>query len=285
MNIGVIGLGSVGLFVASQLSESHNVTGYCRRDRQRQSILKNGILVDQKPFHIDVELVENIKKHDLLIICVKQPHIDNLLPVLKEVSETTTFLFLQNGLGHIEKVSVELKNILVGTCDYGISKLEDHSISLKGAGLIRIASVADNNDIAIRTANQLSRDVINVEFASNLSQVLHEKLIVNSVINPLTALFEVKNGEILTNDYLKDIAHQLSHEAALAMKIDSNHAWSLVQKVASQTKENHSSMLKDIQQNKQTEIDYINGFILKQSQETLPSHSLIYQLIKAKENI
>src|SRR5699024_11364265 len=83
-----------------------------------------------------------------------------------------------------------------------------------------------------------------VRFCSSWKILLKEKLIVNAVINPLTALFNVKNGVILSNKYLYDIAEKLCFEAAESLNLDFEENWHRVQTIAKKTSENISSMLK-----------------------------------------
>ena len=86
------------------------------------------------------------------------------------------------------------------------------------------------------------------------------------------------------NDYLKKIAYQLTEEACEVLAMDEKKMWERVKTVCLNTKENYSSMVVDIQNNRQTEIDYINGYLLNKSEQAL-THQLIYNLIKGKESL
>lgn len=113
--------------------------------------------------------------------------------------------------------------------------------------------------------------------------LLYEKLIVNAVINPLTALFDITNGEILKNVHIQKLANEICGEVSFVLNLDFNEQWNRVQAIAERTGDNVSSMLKDIRGDKQTEIEAILGYIMRQSKEPIPYTSFIYRSIKALE--
>ncbi|WP_175615361.1 2-dehydropantoate 2-reductase [Piscibacillus halophilus] len=281
MDIGVIGLGSVGLFIASQLSKRHRVTGYVRRTEQQNEIVRHGILLDDHKYEIDVKIISELKMHDLLIICVKQTQMDSLLPYIQNL-DSTHILFIQNGLGHVEKVNGLNHVLFFGVCQHGVTKINDYQIRLNGLGQIRIGSDQGSKSAEI-IQQQLDDESFPVYYDQDIFSTIQEKLVVNSVINPLTALFEIPNGEILKNSYLKSMAKQLTSEAAKAFSLNEERCWELVHTVAENTQENYSSMLVDLQQHRLTEIDYINGYIVKHSKHDVLLQHFMYQCIKAKE--
>ena len=95
---------------------------------------------------------------------------------------------------------------------------------------------------------------------------LWQKLAINCVINPLTTVHNIKNGELLKPQYRSAIeslleefflvtdAEKLPLEKAQITK----QVWSVIKKTA----DNYSSMHQDVMHNRKTEIDYINGCLL-----------------------
>ncbi|WPH01623.1 Hypothetical protein R9X50_00447200 [Acrodontium crateriforme] len=108
-----------------------------------------------------------------------------------------------------------------------------------------------------------------------------EKLAINSILNPLTALLDTRNGGILYNFALTRTMRLLLAETSLVIRslpelhgipnvntrFSPERLETLVVSVANQTKENISSMLADIRAGRQTEIKYINGYIVKRGEE------------------
>lgn len=113
----------------------------------------------------------------------------------------------------------------------------------------------------------------------------------NAVINPLTALLDVCNGEILRYDSYESVARSIVTEgvqaaAACNVKLDVEDCLQRVKMVAEQTAGNVSSMLADMRKKCRTEIDFMNGYIVKVGKEhgiPTPVNSTITSLIHMKE--
>lgn len=105
MRIGIIGGGAIGLLFASHLSEKHNVTLYTHTADQASIIQRDGIrLIADGESRLLTGIIskgldEGISDVDLLIVAVKQYHLPQILPRIKDIQ--VTLLFLQNGYGHI----------------------------------------------------------------------------------------------------------------------------------------------------------------------------------------
>jgi len=94
------------------------------------------------------------------------------------------------------------------------------------------------------------------------------KGVVNSSINPLTCFFKCKNGYILKNPILEKLMEQVCYESVgvantCGFNLIYEDILNLTREVISDTSENFSSMLQSIQKGSKTEIDSINGFIVK----------------------
>ncbi|MDR6224814.1 ketopantoate reductase family protein [Desmospora profundinema] len=94
------------------------------------------------------------------------------------------------------------------------------------------------------------------------------KLAINCVINPLTAVWGVKNGQLLHCKEFPALAKGLLREAVEAARLQEvclsfDTLWEQVQAVCRRTALNRSSMLQDVESGKKTEVDFINGAIVR----------------------
>ncbi|PWW72954.1 2-dehydropantoate 2-reductase [Tuber magnatum] len=129
-----------------------------------------------------------------------------------------------------------------------------------------------------------------------------EKLAINAVINPLTVLFNCKNGELLENFYIvqnmrlilwevSQVLCALPELAALPgrdVRLSPDRLYDLVIRVARLSAGNYSSMFQDVRNGKQTEIDYINGYVLDRARDMELACTVNYMLVnmvKAKGKI
>ena len=284
MNIGGVGGGSVGLLLSSYLSINHQTTLYVRRDKQRNDLLSYGVTRDQQMKLVDVLMYTDMKKEDLIIVCVKQPDVKQLIPYILNENRHTPILFLQNGMGHLDIIKQLKQPVLIGVVEHGAYRVNDFTVSHTGNGVIKLALLKGEKSMLHKIYDELHTEEFPFDIYHHWEKILTEKLIVNAVINPLTALFNVKNGHILTNRFMNYIAHQLCIETAHVLGLNPDEEWERVQYIAQTTSENISSMLKDIRAKRPTEIDAISGYVLNQKNSyQKPYTTFVYHSIKALE--
>ncbi len=151
---------------------------------------------------------------------------------------------------------------------------------INGALTDRIKKICSMfNDAGIKT--RISNDVKKEVWA---------KTIVNSAINPVTAITGLKNGYLLKIPELTKVMENVCEEGVrVANKSDiffDSDIFEKVKKIALLTSENRSSMLQDLQSGKKTEIDFINGAIAKIGKEhgmETPLNSMLTVLAKGME--
>src|SRR5699024_12392283 len=97
-----------------------------------------------------------------------------------------------------------------------------------------------------------------------------EHLVTHSERTPLTALLNVPNRELLKTESWRILAKQLCQETAKTFHLEDVQEWKRIKEVAINTKENISSMLKDVRERRPTEIEAILGYIRKQ--HSSPEH-------------
>nr|POF05442.1 putative 2-dehydropantoate 2-reductase [Quercus suber] len=133
-----------------------------------------------------------------------------------------------------------------------------------------------------------------------LLQLQLEKLAVNSILNPLTSLLDCRNGQLNTNDGVSRTMRLMLAEISLVItslpelrsipgvpiRFSSRRLEQICKSIANTTSENISSMLADVRAGKRTEIDYINGYIVKRGDELgikCVVNYAIMQTVKAKQ--
>ncbi len=297
MAVGIVGAGAVGLFLAQTLSVTQPVTLYIKRNDQLKALQKHGIRgyghpLDQKRDHPQIQFksVDEVWAEPLIIVAVKQPALHSLFQTHSHPTEPDqALLFIQNGMGHLSWMEeLEYRTIYAGIVEHGIRKENDTTIHWTGKGRIRCGVVKGKLDLL---QPLLAQPVLNAEWASDFRQVMVDKLVVNAVINPLTALYGVTNGALFQNSHFSKTAFDLFGEIAevLALtKAEKREKWAYIKGIAHATALNRSSMLQDLDQGKVTEIEAILGYILVKADHLGISQSLslshfIYESIKGLE--
>lgn len=293
MEVVVIGAGSVGMLVASFLSEEHNVTLVTRRLQQAEALNRYGLIrknIDNTISQFSVtarQELPRINASSVVVVAVKYGQLQSVYPLLTSLPENTPLLFLQNGLAHFEDVlTLPQKNIAFGSCQFGAQKENDQMVIHRGNGMLKIAVERGDKE---HYSSLIKNDYRNfqLEYAPNAEQMLFEKALLNCFINPLTALLKVKNGYLIDHKPTLHILEQLFLELKTAFpkemdKFNFDDVTSLCKKTAVNT----SSMLADFLHERPSEIETIAGAIIKKAAKRgneLPTLTTLYYLIKAEE--
>ena len=121
-----------------------------------------------------------------------------------------------------------------------------------------------------------------------------QKLVVNAAINPLTAIFRCRNGQLVDNPAKLAAMKLLLDEtgpivrALLPVPSDmfsNQNLLDLALTIARKTGANSSSMLQDVQAGRRTEIDYINGYVVTQGRRLglpHPHSATVVRLVKER---
>jgi 2-dehydropantoate 2-reductase len=312
MNIAVLGAGSLGLLFASQLSPHCRVELITRTEEQAEAISSAGITINTREGQLECfsdltvnsfERGRNEKLQeaelDFLFLMVKQTAIQEELIsfIHKRISPSTIVICFQNGLGHVEALleACRPNQIMLAVTTEGARKLSLTSAAHTGRGTTYLGYSnrhrAFREDVLQKKCCHLLKNAgFAVSLSNNMDTRVWSKLIMNSVINPLTAILRVRNGELLESVYAHSLMAALFQEGltlAAAAKVELlPELWDSMLDVCRQTAQNQSSMLQDLLNNRETEIEYINGSMLRLADElqvAMPVNQTIHQVVKALE--
>ncbi|WP_182199060.1 2-dehydropantoate 2-reductase [Paraliobacillus salinarum] len=286
MRIGVIGGGAIGLLLASLLKQTgYSPVLYVRTEAQKNEINEKGILYlpGEITSYVYAEHIKDLSQMDIYFICVKQHDICSVNSRLSGLSGTV--IYLQNGMGHVDMLHnmTEEQTIVLGTCEHGAKKRDQRTVIHTGKGKINLALYNGNAALLTRYKEVLNDKRFPVEQVADWGIMLIDKLMINIVINPITALFQVKNGELLTNTHLHKLAKVVCSEACAVLEVNEQQQWKRITYIIEQTKENDSSMKEDIALGRQSEVEGILGYVLKKTSHQSSVIHFLYLSIKALE--
>jgi 2-dehydropantoate 2-reductase len=300
MKIVMMGPGAMGSLFGGLLTRAGEelwLVGY--REDQVDTICSVGLTFEEKgktqiiPMNATFD-VTSVGKADLVIFFVKTYDTEKAVSdALILEKEDTIFLTLQNGLGNEEVIckQIDRKKVMLGVTGHGATLIRSGHIRHAGWGQTFIGELDQRiTDRAIRIAQMFSRAGIETEVSSNIQANVWGKLLVNVGINALTALTGFKNGQLADYPETMRLMEKLVAEAAeVAIKkgiqIDEN-PMDRVRKVVEATRENRSSMGQDFDHRQRTEIDAINGAVVREAQRlgiSVPFNQVVTDLVKAIE--
>ena len=232
----------------------------------------------------------------LLVLPIKAYQVELALEQLRSYLQKhrTPVLLFHNGMGNIE-ISKKLlpdNPILAGTTNYAALKQSDNSVVQTGIGDTNIGWVQqENKDLKTWLQQDFSSLLPPVHWCENIETALWQKLSINAVINPITAIEQVQNGKLSQPSY-QPLIHALCEEIATVMRgsgiqVSTEELTNKIQQVCSATAENYSSMNRDIFYQRKTEIDFINGYIQQQAQKlgiAVPKNQMLLEQVKLLEH-
>lgn len=317
MKIHIIGAGSLGLLYGARLAASGtDVTFWCHSKDQAEQLRSKGITVKGEHDSIYVPSgsykAEPVSRYhelggaeedDYIFLMVKQTGLSKVVEELfaPYSSEHRKLLCFQNGTGHIEQLRHQLPAWTLyvavtteGAKRSGLSEVVHAGqgstwIGQAGGSFSRGENVAFSNGTQSEKALAVQLETAGFEiFLSNeLDTMIYRKLLMNAVINPLTALWRIPNGGLLESEERLSLMRELYEEGIAVYSACSipweNNLWEQILQVCQATSGNTSSMLKDVLDGRITEVSSINGSIVRMAERVgvpTPVHRLIWQLIE-----
>ncbi|WP_280769092.1 2-dehydropantoate 2-reductase [Salipaludibacillus daqingensis] len=284
MKITIVGAGAIGLLTSTYLQEcGHSVKVVTRTNEQAAFIHLHGIT----RFYEGEEINKSILaisfeayrpgKEDVIIATMKQSHLNSFIDWVNHRMEgNIPILFMQNGMGHIEKAKDILNHpIFSAVVTHGAIKKGWNEVVHTGVGNIQVGG--DGTKKHIFASLWSTTDRFPIYWSDNIEEAMKKKLLVNVVVNPITAIHQVKNGALLTDEILHKQAYTIFDEARKILEFP-KEMWSEVEDVIRRTKNNYSSMSVDIKLGRNTEIDAITGYLLKIASKNNQSSVNIQQI-------
>jgi len=278
MKIAIIGAGSLGLLFASRFRKYTNaeLILISRTESQKQKLIKDNLrLYEQDGTELNIAVptffqFEHGQEMNWIFLMVKQTDLVGIEKTIKHWSgDQTRILCFQNGMGHIEYLEQHLINPLyVAITTEGALRFNENSVKHTGKGETWIGGQVSVYDSSVESILYLFNQAgFHAQYSESIEEKNWRKLAINAVINPITALLEVKNGLLNEDPYLQILVNHVIGEITevfAAANININEDMKqVIYQVCLSTKENKSSMLQDIQKGRKTEVESIIGPILE----------------------
>jgi len=297
MRIYVLGAGSIGSLFGALLTRAGNDVTLIGREEQVRAINENGLkVVGVEEFEVrpKASLLAPDEPPDLLLLATKSYSTKTALECARKcIGPETWVLSIQNGLGNEELVMKYTENVIGGITTNGAFLEEWGRVRWTGRGLTVIGRYPSGTSEFVEEVAGVFEDAgLETKVTENALGWKWAKAIVNSVINGLGTVLEVKNGALRDVPELEGISVEIAREGCIvAQQLGVEfevHPLELLWDTIERTRENYNSTLQDIRRGKRTEVDYIHGKIVEYAASVgleAPRNELLWALIKAKENV
>lgn len=265
----VLGAGSLGTLWAARLARAGLPVSLILRDRTRLASYQaaEGLtLVEQGVAHTCKVVGETPDSpapiHRLLVACKAYDVQDAVAQLAHRLAPDAELILLQNGLGSQDAVAAQLPQVrcIFASSTEGAFREGDWRVVFAGHGYTWLGDAG--HPTPPLWLDELAIAGIPHEWSTDILTRLWRKLALNCAINPLTVLYQCRNGELQAHHCeVATLCAELTElleccgQPAAAQDLQSE-----VERVIQATAANYSSMYQDVANARRTEISYLLGY-------------------------
>jgi len=293
MNIGVMGAGAVGCYYGALLAKAGHAVTLVGRPAFVERVVADGLRLETANADERVRVAASTEAAALadaaiVLFSVKSADTEKagaaIAPYLKP--DATVFAF-QNGVDNAERLETVLKRPVIPAVVYVATEIVSPGhVKHHGRGEIIIGRSAQTDDIA----QVFIAAGIPVTVSDQVKEALWGKLIINCAYNALSAVAQIPYGPMIAVDGVPEVMADLVFEcvavgraAGVAIDYpDLEAVFSIARSMPGQ----YSSTAQDMARDKPTEIDYLNGYIVRKGRELgipTPANRALYVMVKLLE--
>jgi 2-dehydropantoate 2-reductase len=286
----VLGAGAIGSIYGASLSKKNDVT-FVGNEVHVDAVNSKGLSISgniNETFHLKADTeIRGIPENTLIILTTKAyDSAKAIRQIRKLLKKDTVVLVLQNGLGNeefVKRAAGDKAKILRGVTAMAAEFFEPGRVRFWNG-----ETIIEQNEVAERIAGIFANCMLKTRLSNDINMEVWNKMVVNCVVNPLSALFHVRNCE-LVSDSLKTVRHEIVRECVEVGKAEGitfpkDLEKKIDEKILSYT--NFSSMYQDVMKGKKTEIDFLNGKVVELGRKhniPTPANETLVCLIKFME--
>jgi len=297
--IAVVGAGAVGGYFGGMLARAGAPVIFIGRSGFVDAVKQNGLFLDTVQFQQHIKIAASTELSaargaEVILFCVKSTDTAEsaraLAPLL---TSDAVIVSMQNGVDNAEQICAASGLRALPAAVYVAA-------SVPAPGAVKHIGRGDlvlgpQNEITKRIAALFLRAGVPCRISENLAGELWTKLVWNCALNAISALGKVTYGEIIASPDAKDLMETAVYEVLAVAKAagvkpagleDPTAALAGAYKIAEQMAAMRSSTAQDMMRGKKTEIDSLNGFIVRRGRELhvpTPVNHALFTLAKLAE--
>jgi 2-dehydropantoate 2-reductase len=302
MTVGIIGAGAMGSLFGGRLAQAGtDVVLFDINQAHLEAVRTNGLTIEDAASGV-AEIcrpgaaaeAEELAKAEFLLVFVKSAATEAVARRFAAVAAPGAIaVTVQNGLGNeaILKAHFGASRTAAGVTAQGATFVGPGHIRHAGRGPTHLCMSDRHNERLAPLVEAFTRAGLDTQIEDNIDDLIWSKLVINVGINALTALVGVPNGQLLESEETLALMKDLVDEAvavagARGVTLTYDDPLKRVRAVAEQTGRNRSSMLQDFDNRRSTEIDFINGAVVREGRALgipTPVNLAVTRLVKAVE--
>jgi 2-dehydropantoate 2-reductase len=294
INIAVMGAGAVGCYFGGLLARAGHSVTLIGRARHVEAVQTKGLRIETSSFEAYVPIkatteASGVTDADVVLFCVKSSSTESagrdMLPYLKP---DTAILSLQNGVDNAGRLQAVLGRAVIPAVVYVATEM-------KGPGYVKHHGRGDlaigPHPASARIAAAFAGAAIPTLVSDNVIAALWEKLVINCAYNAFSAVPQLPYGRMVEVPEVTGVMNDVVREcvavaAASGVSLPGDIA-GRVAAIAGSMPDQYSSTAQDLARGKPSEIDYLNGYVIRKGAElgiSTPVNRVLYTMVKLAES-
>ena len=295
MKVAVMGAGAVGCYYGAMLARAGHEVVLIGRPSHVEAVDARGLRLETKAFDEHVRVAASteasaVQGADLVLFCVKSTDTESAAGQMRpHLAPGALVLTLQNGVDNDQRVrsvlppsnEVAAAVVYVATEMAGPGHVKHH-----GRGELVIAPSARSEEVA----RQLEAAGVPTQISPNVRGSLWAKLILNCAYNALSAVTQLPYGVLVKGTGVADVIRDVVAECLAVAKAEGvdvvGDTDAAVRAIAQTMPSQYSSTAQDLARAKPTEIDNLNGLIVRRGEALgvpTPANRVLFVMVKLLE--
>jgi len=293
MNVAVMGAGAVGCYYGAMLARAGHAVVLIGRPQHVEAVNERGLFIEAQTFQAHVPMrattgPDGVADATMVLFCVKSSDTEaagrQMAPHLKP---DAVVLSLQNGVDNAERLQATIGRTVIPAVVYVATEMAGPGhVKHNGRGELVIGPAPESAAIAAT----LSAAAIPTMVSENAVGALWSKLIVNCAYNALSAVSQLPYGPMLAVDGVSDVMQDVVAEClavaeAAGVVIETDVAQA-VKTIAASMPDQYSSTAQDLARGRKSEIDFLNGFVVRKGAELgipTPVNRVLHTMVRLAE--
>jgi 2-dehydropantoate 2-reductase len=294
MKIAVMGAGAVGCYYGGMLARAGHDVVLIGRPQHVEAVERYGLRLETRTFDEYVRLPASteasaVQGAQLVLFCVKSTDTASAAAAIRPyLAPDALVLSLQNGVENAEQLrrllpqEVAAAVVYIGTEMAGPGHVRHH-----GRGELVIEPSKASADVA----RAFIAAGVPTEISDNVRGELWAKLILNCAYNALSAITQLPYGRLVKGEGITLVMRDLVDECVAVAKADGvripGDVDAALRKIAETVPGQYSSTAQDLARGKRSEIDHLNGLIVRRGEAlgiATPANRLLHAIVKLIES-
>jgi 2-dehydropantoate 2-reductase len=274
MKIAVMGAGAVGCYYGAMLARAGHSVVLIGRPALVEAVKDEGLLLESKHFTGRVAVQADaspaaVKDAELVLFCVKSGDTESAgAAIAPYLSKSASVLSMQNGVDNAARLSTVIGRHAIPVVVYV-------AVEMAGPGHVRHHGRGDlaigPSESSAAIASMMTAAGLPSEVSDRVFDALWTKLIINCAFNGLSAIAQLSYGELIRHPHVLETMRSLYDECINVARADGinfpDNLWQSLLEIAVNMSGQRSSTAQDLARGKRTEIDHLNGYVVRRGQE------------------